>query len=278
MAPITTWPHLEALVDTTVERADLDFKYKPSQQPSPFELAKDVAALANGLGGSIIVGAATTGKVLCFGLPGIPLQDALALADQYERAAGDRCRPRAVLDCAVIRLPMDPARAVLVVNVAASAVAPMGVDLREKGDAESWRFPLRTTSHTAWLSPDRFGGFDDMSARRAGALLAGIPGSEREQLVIRSDRSLRRPRTHSTSGGDSSSRELLGRLQEVDYQGNVAYFQAGEEQGGARFDLRIPLDWVTTVWRDRRLNNWIVITDCVFCRDGTSWNAARYEL
>ena len=42
----------------------MDFKIS-LKSPTPGELTKDIAALANGLGGSIIVGAATPQKFLC---------------------------------------------------------------------------------------------------------------------------------------------------------------------------------------------------------------------
>lgn len=279
MAPLTTWSQIAAFINTTVERADLDFKSRLPAPTKPFELAKDVAALANGLGGSIVVGASTQGKFLCTGLPGIPVQDAINLSADFERAAGDRCRPRVVLDCAVIRLPSDPSNAVLSVNVAASGLVPVGVDLREKGDADTWKFPLRTTSQTVWLSPDQFGAFENMTARRSGALLASIPLAEREQVTIREERSHRRPQRGSVVGGDARHRgSLVGCLVDVDYRANVAHFMMAEKAGDARSDFRVPLDWVATTWRDNSTNQWIVLVDCVFHRtEERSWAVARLE-
>lgn len=274
MAPLTTWPQVEAFINTTVERADLDFKTTIQLPTNPFELAKDVAALANGLGGSIVIGATTQGKFLCTGLPGIPVQDAIALSTDFERAAGDRCRPRAVLDCAVIRLPSDPSKAVLSVNVAASAVAPVGINLREKSDADAWKFPLRTTSQTVWLSPDQFGAFENMTARRSGALLASIPLGERQELTVR-------PERIPDALDESAVRmpALLGALVDVDFRGNVAQFLLGEKEGDGRSDFRVPLDWVSTAWRDSARNRWIVLVDCVYHReDGAgAWTVDRLE-
>ena len=276
MPLLTTWDHIKVFINTTVERADLDFKER-LPNPDAFEMAKDIAALANGLGGSILIGAKTTGKFLCTDLPGIPLKDAIALADQFERAAGSRCRPRAVLDCAVIRLPTDPNSAVLSVNVAAAAAAPIGVDLRDKGDDNSWKFPLRTTSQTVWLSPDQFGAFEQMTARRSGALLASIPSGEREQITLQQDRALN-PKFAEVDGGYSNYLgDLFGTLVDVDYRHNVAYFSLGTKIGDGKHDFRVPLDWVVTAWRDTQSNRWMVVVDCVYSRedDAASWTIGR---
>lgn len=278
MPLLTTWTQIAAFIGKTVERADLDFK---NQQPHPtdFELAKDIAALANGLGGTVVVGAATQGKYLCTGLPGVPVQDAIVLAARYERAAGDRCRPRAWLDCAIIHLPTDVTKAVLTVNVAAAPAAPLGIDLRETSDAQTWKFPLRTTSQTVWLSPDQFGAFEQMTGRRSGALLASIPLNERAMITLHRERSLSRGRGESLSGGARThSGPLFGRLVDVDLRGNVAHFCLGEvENDGPLLDFRVPLDWVSTIWWDGQENRWRVLVDCVFQRGSGAWGVARVE-
>lgn len=89
-----TFPILKATdlpaIGTSSERSDLDFKVKPTT--SRIGQAKDVAALASTIGGSIIVGAATKGMVLSSYL-GIPSADAEKLPNQYEQSVKDRCRP-----------------------------------------------------------------------------------------------------------------------------------------------------------------------------------------
>ena len=54
MRELTTWESLQTLVGTTSEGADLDFKEILDPSQGKIEFAKDVAALANVLGGHLL--------------------------------------------------------------------------------------------------------------------------------------------------------------------------------------------------------------------------------
>src|SRR5262245_60071204 len=77
---------------TSGERADLDFKRVVSRtgHADDIELAKDIAALANTVGGTILVGADASNSRLqsyC----GVPSGKAAEIGEWYEKAAADRC-------------------------------------------------------------------------------------------------------------------------------------------------------------------------------------------
>lgn len=61
MRDLRNWDELQSLVGVGTEGADLDFKetLNPKGDDFSVELGKDIAALANTLGGHIVVGAST---------------------------------------------------------------------------------------------------------------------------------------------------------------------------------------------------------------------------
>ena len=69
----------------------LDFKVRINVADR-FEAAKDVAALANARGGTLLVGAATDGELLKNYVP-LSSEDADGVQRCYEEAVRDRCRP-----------------------------------------------------------------------------------------------------------------------------------------------------------------------------------------
>src|SRR6266851_2609399 len=76
---------------STCERSDIDFKGMVDSSEA-LELAKDIAALANTVGGSVVIGASTRGSQL-LDYPGIAKKDAGKIPEAHEKAATDRCRP-----------------------------------------------------------------------------------------------------------------------------------------------------------------------------------------
>jgi len=101
------------------------------------------------------------------------------LPDAYEQSAKDRCRPAPRIAAEI--LPRDAGHAIVIINVWPSALAPVGVHVRqEKGGKlsdQAWAFPVRVGSHTRYLQPDQFGSLENVSARRVAALLLGVPVS-----------------------------------------------------------------------------------------------------
>ena len=125
--PILVSPDLPAV---GASRESGTFDFKAEQDPAnQRELAKDVAAFANGLGGVVLVGAVEDKKrgTLSAYKPMARLEDAEALRKAYELAVTQRCVPKPVVD--VVRIetvrPDHPAGHVVAVNVYPSQMAPI---------------------------------------------------------------------------------------------------------------------------------------------------------
>jgi hypothetical protein len=258
---------------STSEREDLDFKKTTSPQDT-IEMAKDVAALANTAGGTVLVGAESSGNVLV-GYPGIPESLAKQLAEAYEQAASQRCTPAPQVATKIIRRSQGDA--VLAVNVVMSPFAPVGVNLNQQIPlarllAHGWALPHRVGSHTAFLRPDQFGSLENMSTRRVAALLMGIPLAERPAVHIRF---LIRNDVRGKSSQDDA--RWPGELTDVSLDRNVATFLAGPVTGNQPLPLVVPLDWVRTVWRDTRQGSWEVVLHATLKNEGSQWLAHPWD-
>jgi hypothetical protein len=248
MRTLTSWDSLQSLVGTTSESADLDFKETLDPLKGKIEFAKDVAALANVLGGHILVGVSTDkSRTRCTGFHGIDNELATDITKVIEEQVKDRCRPTPICNLRSFTLPGSP-KVVLVVAVQASPLAPVGVYLRQdKGGHlvdQGWAFPYRVGSLTEYLHPDQFGVYGSMSARRNAAILNSIPANERQQVCLSWP-----TRSLPPAGGSVSVGRLVGTIKVqficVDLLGNVASFIEPDRQ--SRIDL--PLDQIRTVWR-----------------------------
>ena len=267
--PVLTEEDLPRL-DTTCERPDIEFKKAVDPQPS-IELAKDVAALANTAGGTIIVGARTAGSVVV-GYPGVARDIANRLPDAYEESASQRCRPAPKVESHLVPLhgKTDP---VVVINVWPSPIAPVGVHIHEKNRgkhvADAWVFPFRVGSHTRYMQPDQFGSLENVSARRAAALLIRIPLDQWKQIKLRWIQP-----TGKQSYSAYTAIERSVELVEVSPDQNVVSLLVIEPPGG-RTDLRLPLDWIDTVWRDEENKVWIISSSAILERQGSRFEAYR---
>lgn len=276
MRELFTWEQAQSLIGTAVEVADLDFK-EAVPNLSDIEAAKDIAALANTLGGHIVIGATTTeGRTRCNGLRGVELPAATLAQQRYESGA-QRIRPAVQISTRQIRVP-DADRALVVVQVNAAHMAPVGLQLQPAPDHQlvekGWVFPYRVGSQTNFFSPDQFSAFNDMPSRRAAALLSSIPPADRESVTLRGDKAV--------GGYRNSLREepgphwsLAAKLEQIDLLRNVAVFRAGLSVGDAFQPLHVPLDWVATVWRNDHQGKWIIVTECGFARTSDQWVPSR---
>ncbi len=248
MRTLTSWDNLQPLVGTTSESGDLDFKATLDPSKGKIEFAKDVAALANVLGGHVLVGVSTDmGGTRCTGFHGIEKDLATEIAKVIEEQVKDRCRPTPIMNVRSFSLPGSP-KVVVVVAVDASPLAPVGVCLRQdKGGLlvdKGWAFPYRVGSLTEYLHPDQFGVYTSMNARRSAAILNSIPDNERQQVCLSWPTRSLPPAGVSVSGG-----RVVGTMKVhfdcVDLLGNVASFTEPDRR--CRIDL--PLDQIRTVWR-----------------------------
>lgn len=246
MRTLESWEHLQALIGKVSEAADIDFKgqLSPRQPGLDAELAKDIAALANTTGGHLVIGArAVVGKTQCSGFDGVDEPTATALVPLLERAARDRCRPTPFVSTQLIGVP-NASNRVLVLRVQMSPVAPVGAceDPQSGGRSTSrlWTFPYRVGSETAFLSPDQFGAYESMSARRAAALLNSIPEGERGRLSLRWEIARERP---------SSNMRMRAGLMNVRLERNSVEFSLVPDAFSTdRPVVTVPLDDVATVW------------------------------
>jgi hypothetical protein len=164
------------------ERSMLDFKAKYDASKH-FEMAKDVAAFANHLGGALVIGAAETTA----GVRWVPMAaaDAKQLEGAFNTAVAQRCRPAPVVDLERITVQGG---VVLVVNVLPS-MALVGVKITgDKADGygdPAWVFPLRVGSNADYLRPEMLPMYMVPDVRRKVLLLQQIPADSRVSVIFR---------------------------------------------------------------------------------------------
>lgn len=255
MRALTNWDSLLELTGITSEGADLDFKGDLDPARAKIEVAKDIAAIANVLGGHLLVGASTDmGGTRCIGFHGIRRERATDITRVVEEQVKERCRPTPVFTVRSLSETIESELVVVVVAVEASARAPIGVLLRQPHGGllvdKGWAFPYRIGSLTEYLYPDQFGVYESMTARRAAAILTSIPPDERQSITLRWV-------VHATvSGagyGDGQTVHLESlpvHFQQVDLLGNAASFTATADGKS----VVVPLDHIQTVWRTPNAN------------------------
>jgi len=220
-------------VDAGYEKTSLDFKVK-ALGTDRFEAAKDVAALANTYGGTIIVGAAAAGEFVKKYLP-LTLEDASGTQRHYEEAVRDLCRPTPLFN--VVPIEVDSGK-VVAINVWPFAGQPIGVRLK-KDDLvrqleDVFVYPIRSGAHTKAILPEQLHMFVDAKFRRTVIALHGSQGS-RIKILGR-----------TKNGGWWGIGEVLA----VDELGNALELLLDFPEGKkGRFAL--PLDVIEAVWRDR---------------------------
>ncbi|HEX3826984.1 MAG TPA: ATP-binding protein, partial [Sporichthyaceae bacterium] len=139
------WTAVGRAIDAEVPEApDLDFKRVWWDKAT--EMAKDCAALANGLGGVIIVGVDDDHRDVAAAWSPVPLTRGLDLTLQQAVAANTAPKVPGILVRAVPD-PADPARGVVIVGVPRSPVAPHAHPVNR----ERLGYPIRRSTSTDWL-------------------------------------------------------------------------------------------------------------------------------
>lgn len=139
------------------EHATLDLKRRADTQKT-FHLAKDVAAFANHLGGTIIIGAeeGTNGSVGAY----IPLTDSelKQTQDAFSKAVTQRCSPRPVIDFGHYK---EGSGHILTVLVWPYIGQPIGVKVHADksnggyGGDDAYAFPVRSGADSLFLLPEQ---------------------------------------------------------------------------------------------------------------------------
>lgn len=216
-------------IDIANELATLDFKVKVNPDDR-LELAKDVAAFANGQGGTILIGAATRGEFVTKYLPHSK-EDASATQRAYEESVRDRCRPAPIFT--VAQIDRDGGK-IVAVNIWPSVGQPVGVELKQSDLAKQLQgvffYPARVGAHTRAILPEQMHMFVDAKFRRTALALGESVGSRVKLL------------------GREISADWWGRgsVVSVDASANTVELLVEPDQKR----ITLPLDIIESVWRD----------------------------
>lgn len=175
--PIQTRDDLPPL--GTRESINLDFK--STSTTDRFEAAKDIAALANAEGGTLLIGAAGKDQVVRY--EPMSEEDAKAAIRVHDEAVRDRCQPAPRFS--VIEIPMEGGGSVVAVNVWPFLGQIVGVRLKRDEvrcgtagsqlDGAMW-LPSRVGTHTRSITPEQIPMFIDAHARRIAISLSQTVG------------------------------------------------------------------------------------------------------
>lgn len=166
-------------VGTAYEREYLDFK-TTYVRSSTYEIAKDVAAFANVLGGVVLVGAEEENDRLKGYVP-LTRADADKVMRLANGAVKDRCSPAP--PCEIEPIECDGG-IVVAINVHAVAGQPVGVKVpKVRGVSEfAFTFPVRVRTGTDYLRPDQLASLMLPEQKHAAICLAAIPEKDRTSI------------------------------------------------------------------------------------------------
>lgn len=215
----------------------LDFKAEHTTNTA--EHAKDMAAFANVLGGTILVGVAE--KADSYERRLLPLADAQQAARDYEDAARDLLAPTPFVDAVVVRFPADTTRALVAINVEPFPGQLVGAKLP---NTQAWRFPIRAAGrHTAFLDPVHMMIHSNPKTRKAAILLGSIPPTERKPMLVQV---MERYEMEIEANGEEV---LDGELLEVDPAKNTVSLSAFLRDRSEIVRVLVPLEDVEAVWK-----------------------------
>lgn len=219
-------------VGSAVEQAVFDFKTEPAKDP--FEMAKDVAAFANHLGGTLLFGAVESGGFLQR-YTGLELSAAGKIGGAYSDAIADRCSPRPTFDQAAFGHPTDSTKKLIAINVSPSvrliSVKTRADKSREGYGGDAFVFPVRTGKISRYIEPQELAMYMTPEIRRRAIMLARIPMSARVYVIFRPD-------------NDASTTTGTYFFQGVEEEANLVRLKS---EGGGTL-LNMPLDRVISVF------------------------------
>ena len=205
-----------------------------------YEIAKDVAAFANGMGGTILIGAEEDerdGTLLSY--PGVTDAQARELTEIIGEIVEKRCFPRPLID--VMRV-MHASTMTLAVNVWPFFGQIVGVSVTGAGENDyrgdkAYVYPMRLIDHTTYLTAEQVPMFMLPEVRRTLALLTAIPPlnpSDRGRLV----------KLMWLADGPQWL-EWAVKIVEINALSNSIEVEIAPRR------MSIPLDDIRQVWRDR---------------------------
>lgn len=275
MLPVTRFEDIAAMGWGERRAVDLKVTYSGTEFAQRVEIAKDIAAFANGVGGVILVGA----KEVVGSEPlwiGLAEDHCATLKHEFECAARDRCRPAVLVDALPLFGPQG--KRLLAVSVFPASLGVVGVVFRKsefgiipKDDPRSalpedfYSFPMRAAGSLPHaLRPESFGMLANDTVRRVAALLQQVPVNEREQMFLQ---------VANWQVGEAQDKRLDLKLSDVDLITNSVVVEVRVNQA---FDLVqrlgkqitewrklvLPIDAFQTVWKEGRY--WVVLAPKLF--------------
>lgn len=235
------------------ERATFDAKKAYNEHDDDtrkLEMAKDVAAFASAMGGTLLVGAVEKDGVI----QAFSHVDAKRLQETLSKALQALCVPIPSYDNARISLDAEEQSLILgrpasgAVTIVAFNVFPMSsgpVAVRTAPNSDAYRFPIRVGDHTGFLDPARLALYmsphDRKIALQLHELLMGraaleAGGSPEGVAVQVFDRGL-------VEGAPPRPRKFL----RLDEASGVAVFADADRPSVV---ANVPLTFVRAVWRD----------------------------
>jgi hypothetical protein len=214
------------------------FEIKKTCNHDRFELAKDIASLANSRGGVILVGAVRDGERLGRYEP-LSQSDVSAAHRSYDESVRDRCRPAPsyVIEHVardggfVLRVKVDPHYGGLVGVQVKSGEAKCGPS--EYQPENLFFYPQRVGAHTKGLLPEQIPMLIDAKLRRIAAQLENARG---QSIAIVS-----RSKTPNV-WADAAM------LEQVSLEENAVHLLFGPF--GKQTAVSVPLDCIETAWKD----------------------------
>ncbi|MFT3697733.1 MAG: ATP-binding protein [Kofleriaceae bacterium] len=210
-----------------------------------FERAKDVAAFANHLGGTLLIGASEVdGELKAY--VGLSVKDAEAVRDDYSKAVADRCQPRPAIDFEQFDCESDPTKRIVAINVQPS-LNLVGVKVRadktnEGFGGELYAYPVRSGTDARYLAPGELAMFMTPQIRRAFVLLSRIPPKTLVTIA------------KSTPPPSVSRISMTWAFDGVDEEQNLVRFMTETKP------VNLPLDRVLTAYQSADLR-WHVVMD-----------------
>jgi Putative DNA-binding domain len=222
----------------SVEDDALDFKREAARDAGEFdqiEMAKDIAALANGVGGTLLIGANEVDHRLASYQP-MALDVVSQVEQVYGQALSKRCVPTP--SARITRVEKDDGF-VLAINVSAYLPGPIGVlrkgaETADRGPKHaskpSFMFPVRRGVHTSYLDPGQLAMIQLPELRRAVMMLNLIPP---EAAVCLQDQHGHRPSC---------------RIKSTDIDANTIRLQCQAPQGNT-VEFTMPVSDIRVVWK-----------------------------
>ncbi len=223
----------------TAEAHSIDFKntYPLNNQA---EMAKDMAAFANALGGVILIGTSRDGDPLAY--PGIARTYADQLSDRFADTHARHLSPKPPIIERIIFDAPASGTVLLAVNVHPFADQIVGARV----DTNVWRFPIRVGADTNDLEPAMLPLY--ASAVRRNIILLENIDRARDKVRI----CFRNPR--NTTNAQPSY--LAAKIHSIDISKNVLVVTLENESDTYH---RIPLDDIECVWDSaHNYADWVV--------------------